>query len=181
MVLFCQNLVNGKFGSDKGIGVPTCHKAKDGTVLDYVVVSDSLVPQINDFSVGIYDKTLSDFHCPLFFSIKSLICETDTPSDNSVEIPVHKPQHFTCKWQPGKNHEYKNSFSVENIEALSRKIDNLLDTENGTSQQDIDGLVSSLNSLFIETAKNVDLCKTPKQTTRKYTRKFPNKPWFDRE
>ena len=177
---FGLSIVNGRFGGDKGLGDPTCYKSQSGTVIDYILVADSLIPQVTDFTVGQLDRTLSDFHCPLFFNINSLLFEREPAPENISNIPVHKHETFFQKWQPNINQEYKNSFSAESIANLNVILDNFIQSDS-KSQGDMDSLVSEFNSLFIDTAKSINLCKTPKQKSRTYTRKFPNKPWFDKD
>ena len=82
LISLCKNfnlvITNGRFGSDKGVGNYTCYKpgSENGTsVIDYSLTSDSLLPYICNFSIGVFDKSLSDVHCPLFLelSVKSNI------------------------------------------------------------------------------------------------------------
>ena len=80
---FNLNIVNGRFGSDKGVGDYTCHKNGIApSVLDYTIISDSLLPHIANFSVGTFDRALSDVHCPPFFELFS---DEKTNCDNSCE------------------------------------------------------------------------------------------------
>ena len=184
----CKNfglcLVNGRFGSDKHIGEPTCYKSESGTTIDYIVVSDSLVPQITDFTVGSFDKTLSDFHCPLFINLNTNLIEPESISSNSPpNINVHEHQTPFSKWRPNANKEYKKSFSTEDISALQNKLDCFLQNNTNVNQQNMDSLVSDFNSLFISSAKKINLfkTKTKNRKSKKYERKYPNKLWFDKD
>lgn len=182
---FCKHfnfiIVNGRFGKDRGVGNFTCFKSPSGTVLDYVIVSDCLIPQITDFSVGDFDKTLSDVHCPLFFSIKSNHVLSDQVTNSTPETAtIQKHQNFIHKWKTGINSVYKNAFSPQAIQDLSASLETHLGDSN-ISQENMDKIVSNFNNLFLSTAKTVGLCKPPKKNVRKYTRIFPNKIWFDKE
>lgn len=174
---FNMNIVNGRFGSDKGVGDFTCFKSEAGTVIDYVLASDCLLPHVTDFAIGNFDQTLSDVHCPLFFGISDYQDSNNSSINIQESVNVQKQQIFIKKWKPGINDQFKNSFSPQETTRLHSEIDRLYNTSS-TSQEDVDGLVCEINSLFIETAKSVGLCKNPRKTTN-YTRIFPNKPWFN--
>ena len=66
LIELCKNfdirIVNGRFGSDMGIGEFTCQNAKGSSVVDYVLVSSILMRKISDFHVYPLDKCLSDAH-----------------------------------------------------------------------------------------------------------------------
>ena len=52
-------IVNGRFGSDAHRGSFTCSNA-NGSVIDYVIASSSILPFVSDFKVQPLDKCLSD-------------------------------------------------------------------------------------------------------------------------
>ena len=74
LIKMCKDLnlkiVNGRFGSDNEVGQFTCHKPTGQSVVDYVVVSDCLLPSIQNFSVYIFDRCMSDVHAPICLDIK---------------------------------------------------------------------------------------------------------------
>lgn len=184
LINLCRNfnlcIVNGRCGSDRGVGNPTCYKAVNGTVIDYMLVSDCLIPHLTDFNIGLFDKTLSDFHCPLYLKLRCLQeNKTSDVSENNPPVHVQKHKNLVTKWKNELKFDYQNSFSVNESESLSIEMDNFLNSSN-LSQDNIDNLVLKVNTLFIGAAKSVGLCKTPKDNVRKYSRIFPNKPWFDR-
>ena len=47
------NIVNGRFGSDKALGDFTCLKNNGSSVIDFVVLSSILMPNILSFEVVI--------------------------------------------------------------------------------------------------------------------------------
>ena len=75
MVALCRNLdvhiVNGRIGADKEKGLLTCDNA---SAIDYALASSELFLCLEDFRVDIFDKMLSDKHCPvtLTLNVKSL-------------------------------------------------------------------------------------------------------------
>ena len=56
---FGINILNGRYGMDKNLGLFTC---KDASVVDYIIVSPSLFQSIIDFQVLDFDSILSDVH-----------------------------------------------------------------------------------------------------------------------
>lgn len=52
--------MNGRAGSDCGVGKVTC---KNASVVDYMLGSPSIYPHIVDFFVDDFDECLSDVHC----------------------------------------------------------------------------------------------------------------------
>ena len=176
---FNLNIVNGRFGSDKGVGDFTCHKNGIApSVLDYTIISDSLLPHVADFSVGTFDRALSDVHCPLFFELFSdEKTNCDNSCENSPEVTLQNNKTFVHKWRSGANLEYKNSFSDSEVENINNLLSNFKDRDE-ISQEDMDKMVSEINNIFIGTAQKIGLCKLPKKFVKKYSRKYPNKPWF---
>ena len=55
-------IVNGCFGSDRALGDFTCVKKNGSSVIDYVVLSSTLMPNILSFEVADFDPCLSDVH-----------------------------------------------------------------------------------------------------------------------
>ena len=70
LIEFCQiqnlNILNGRFGHDKGIGKLTCFNRNQGkSTIDYAVISATLLEVVNDFEIGEFDEFLSDTHCAI--------------------------------------------------------------------------------------------------------------------
>ena len=83
LLALCQALdfkiVNGRLGSDKYIGRPTCHKSEAASVIDYVLASECMLPYVSHFHVEMFDPCFSDVHCPIEFNVS-----TDVPAFNYV-------------------------------------------------------------------------------------------------
>ena len=80
------NIVNGRFGKDRGIGNYTNFKktgensAHEGVgVVDYCLVSNDLVNLVVDFEVDTFDRMLSDVHAPIIVSLKWNAKKTTDP------------------------------------------------------------------------------------------------------
>ena len=69
LIQFCQNnnayIGNGRLGKDRYIGKKTC---KDSTLVDYFILSSSLIKHIKEFEVKDFDPMFSDIHCLLHAS-----------------------------------------------------------------------------------------------------------------
>ena len=179
---FDLRILNGRLGDDKNIGNFTCHKTNGKSVVDYIIVSDCVLPFVINFKVDIFDKCLSDVHTPLCLTMRTeaQIIPKNTATfatPNTGESKVIK--NYKCRWKPGIEQDFKSNFSVESIENLSNNIQNT-DVSDITTEK-INSLTSELSDLFIKTAQSVGLCKETSNKSRNYTRKHPNKPWFNNE
>ena len=68
---FNLRILNSRFGSDKGVGRYTCHTPRGESLVDYVLVSDCLVPHIDNFNVDFLDTTISDVHSAIHVTLSS--------------------------------------------------------------------------------------------------------------
>ena len=60
-------IVNGRIGSDEGIGMNTCITCRGGSVVDYVLVQSDLLTHICKFEV--YGPILCSDHSPINFIV----------------------------------------------------------------------------------------------------------------
>ena len=69
---FGLRIVNGRFGDAKNIGKFTYYYNKNGgkSVVDYIIMSDALLPLISAFEVDLFDDCMSDVHCPITLCLK---------------------------------------------------------------------------------------------------------------
>ena len=70
-------IANGRMGTDRSIRSYTCHTPRGSSTIDYAILSMGLFPYIVDFYIDIYNKCLSDVHCPvcLVISGKNKTCK----------------------------------------------------------------------------------------------------------
>ena len=59
------HIVNGRVGSDKGVGHYTCYTYNVTSCVDYVLCSAALMPFIHNFDV----LECTPYHCPIHWSI----------------------------------------------------------------------------------------------------------------
>ena len=86
LISLCQTMnlriLNGRFGLDKGVGGFTCHTSNGDSTVDYIIVSDNLIPRVSDFFIDPHDNTLSDVHSAISMSLFS---DSDTHHHSSTE------------------------------------------------------------------------------------------------
>ena len=89
---FCKQtkmrILNGRTGSDKGVGKFTCHTHRGQSVVDYILVSTDILPRICSFDIG--DPNILSDHSFLYVSIwtKSKFSNNDfTNEENATYIP----------------------------------------------------------------------------------------------
>ena len=193
LISLCKSLnlriINGRFGSDKGLGEFTCHTPRGETVVDYIIISDSLIPQVGDFSVEPLDCTLSDVHSAISMSLlqDSVIphqinqCEHTEVIEN--DNTLSQQLSYKHKWKTGVNATFKQSFNTESVVELLETL-NGMNIDN-TTQETMNNVTNKLTSFYIETAKGIGLCKENKERKhfkeKKYSRLHPHNDWFDDE
>ena len=91
---FGLRIVNGRFGDDKNIGKFTCYNKNGGkSVVDYILMSDALLPLISAFEVDLFDNCMSDVHCPINLCLR----HADDKCINVNKQSTVKPQEVsTC-------------------------------------------------------------------------------------
>ena len=184
LIDLCQcldlKIVNGRCGSDKGIGNFTFCGPRGSSLIDYCIVSTELLPCIKNFDVGQLDKCLSDAHCPISVSL-NLTSQVQPASDFSPDRPedyVEIKTNFTKRWIPENKSDFFTSFDENEITALNEHISSLNSEE--LDQNSLDSISNKLAKLFISTAQKVGMCRKFKKSKRK-PRKHPNKPWWNSE
>ena len=196
LTTFCKShgykIVNGRVGCDKFIGQRTCHKTESPSVIDYLVVSENMLPFITDFKVEMFDSNYSDVHSPIEFELK---CDEIVPaeginndiitnatahvmeaaaSSSTTEIPSLK-----FRW----SHEIAADFKVLSNLKLQELKEDLEKVTNSPAvkQNDIDLLCGKLNDLFVDSAKLSGAYTERKRQNDKKSNSNKNKPWMDQE
>merc|ERR1712228_983267 len=110
LLSLCQTLnlriLNGRFGSDKGVGGFTCHTPKGESTVDYIIISDSLIPIVDDFSIEPLDNTLSDVHSALNMSFHSESGILDQTSPEHINSQLGEPIE-TCPTQTSETYSLR--------------------------------------------------------------------------
>lgn len=176
LLQLCKNfnlfIVNGRFGTDKGIGAYTC---KHGSVVDYCIASRHLLPHVLDFAIDSFDSIFSDVHSCLTITIAKRTQHCTTNTEN-YEYSREESQSFDprtlFKWDQTKVGEFREYIDDESIRLLCNKLESMQNVN-------VNDIATYISNLYISTAsKNTfDVRQTNKkcQMRNKKTRK----PWFN--
>ena len=186
LLTLCQTInlkiLNSRFGSDKGVGDFTCHKPNGESTVDYIIVSDSLIPNVCEFSVDVLDGTISDVHSPISMSL-SPDSTTLHPANPEDVVTSEPSETIIIRWNDDLKTTFKESFSEIDVCQLLHRL-NIYDTDN-SDQVSMDDINNELANIYIKTAQNIGICKIYKKHTnfkkKKYDRKHPQQDWFDEE
>ena len=171
LIAFCKTtnmlMLNGRCGSDAGVGMFTRSDTTGDSVVDYVLCSPDIYDCINDFAIG--TKYPESDHLPLVFSIR---CDT-VKSDHSDGVSDVKDWSPYCKYV----------WSHDDITVIRN---NLMDdiTQNFHSQYkkcmvDMLGTDDVAKGLNAYVSQAIDRVCTKQKSGNK--RKPNGAPWFDRE
>ena len=190
LIELCQiqnlNILNGRFGHDKGIGKLTCFNRNQGKrTIDYAVISPTLLEVVNDFEIGEFDEFLSDTHCAISVLLQgntnknvareSKSCENDKSNPSSYGTNY---SDFCFQWQSDSAVKYEGKLYESDFESLQADLDAL---KKNSSQSVMNDFCGRLNSLLINTAVKCGICKNKKVNDITCDKKKHNKPWFDYE
>jgi hypothetical protein len=177
-------ILNGRVGSDKGIGQTTC---KDSSLVDYVIGSAELVQHVNSFKVLPFDPMLSDCHNPVHITFKNQNRprpnknnEFNPPSETPYSIAPRKP-----KWNPKAKHSFVDYIERSKITDLMTKLSLLESSVGNVTTEAIDKIVQDICSTFSNSAAKCEFITQPpgklnqKSAQRPYKRQLPRKPWFN--
>ena len=182
-------IVNGRFGNDAGVGNFTCVNANGQSVIDYMIMSTCLLPNITLFEVDVLDKCLSDVHCPLVMHITveqhatpHVMISTDANGESGHGITPHRPTLHT-QWKSEMIVPFIESFNENSILSLMDELDNAMNSSQTASIDIVNDLTDKLCEALLCPARAHRMCK-PKVDNNglpksKYQKNKSNKPWFD--
>ena len=87
--VFNLTILNGRMGSDRGVGDFTCNTAQGNSTVDYVLISAEMLPIVTDFSIDEFDSCLSDVHHPLNLTLIGKDQHADTVEQRSSHLQVN--------------------------------------------------------------------------------------------
>ena len=96
-----MRILNGRTGSDKGIGKFTCHTHRGQSVVDFVLASTDILPLISSFEIC--DPNILSDHSVVQFSIMSFLQFSDI-ADSVDENATFVQCKYT--WDSSLLHEY---------------------------------------------------------------------------
>ena len=170
---FDLKIVNGRMGADKYIGNATCD---DASVIDYAICSPAIFADIHDFYIDIFDPLLSDKHNPMIINVAlkhETVHELPVMYDNTINA---SPKSMIFRWNYERKDDYLKEFDLQNIENLKNKVEHL----SIITQSEIDVISDELKNVFLQPAKNTNMCKVMTTSTMK-PKKRNDKYWFNEE
>jgi hypothetical protein len=172
-------IANGRCGSDLHVGRTTC---KNTSLVDYVLLSPCVFPNIVDFEICDFDPILSDIHNSISFCIKfdSILCLTQ---NSSCVTDIHDSGATVKKpiWDKAVNDVFKNSFDLDSVSVLQVELSELL-TSKTYCDNTINNFTEKVSQLFYNAADSCHLIIDVKNTVQKSTKrrkKSRQKEWFD--
>lgn len=178
-------IANGRFGDDLGIGGVTCLANSGSSVVDYFIVSQSLIRSVDSFAVSPFDPLLSDAHCPLFLSIRrSPDRRTETPARRAPYESRDQPSQgemLSVRWNSNLTSDYKTAIDEAAIRNLEIKLDKCSRNQTETT---INEIFTELEQLWLEPARRLGMVKKvrPHNSNNKKKRMpLKARPWFDEE
>ena len=145
LLQFCKahnlRLCNGRFGDDKGVGKFTYIGHNGKSVIDYVIMSPSLIHSITRFYVD-EPNILSD-HCAVYFSLRT-ITKADDITDNRINAGKHISKKYV--WDSEKADDFK--FNIDSNAVAFMNLQHQLSS--AVSGQDIDCNLADFTILMDE-------------------------------
>jgi hypothetical protein len=173
LLQLCSNcnlfFVNGRVGSDQGIGRTTCNKS----VIDYAIVSPILFKNIVDFTVLDFDPILSDVHSPISLNLSSLssTSDSDTSSYNSGDEENNSESIIGLKprWVGENAVSFIENIDTDQVNVLLDKLENV-DPLN-IDFDSVNSLINDCNNVITTAADKASMIFEYKRNQGKYSTK----------
>ena len=188
---FDLRILDGRFGSDKGVGDFTCVSNNGNSSVDYIIMSSCLLPNLIDFTVDTFDECLSDKHKPVFCTIKSFKDANYYDNDNVIgkniesSIVNNSSQSIKTKWDKSKANDFKQNFDMISLDNIQAMIKSLASKNALPIQSEIDNICDEVNKLFTNSAIKSGISKIVRNQSNIWNKQqdetYNDKPWFDFE
>lgn len=141
-------IINGRVGSDKGVGEFTCFKGRSRHVVDYFVVSHDLFTEFTDCEVQSFDRVVSDVHCPVVCKIRTGEIPGDIPVPPSPEGNADGQARTSSKikWDKGKSDRFTDALLSKDLESVNNAL------RNGVSVSEVNNMICDI---LVGTAEEV--------------------------
>ena len=147
-------IVNGRIGSDAGIGQCT---SKETSVVDYVIASVLGIGNITGFSVADFNPLFSDVHCALNFKLSLKHEQNSEVRESFVETNNQNP-----KWKASKKDEFIGNINTHELHTIINDLSE--DNIPGTScERFINDITDRISKLFDNSANITFDSRTPKK------------------
>ena len=105
-------ILNGRFGADKNVGKTTFDNK---STIDYAMCSPNLFANITEFSIDIFDRLLSDKHCPIKLTINVDNTKVSEQMPNNTNDNSGSPIVEKVKWSDSRVEDYEKAFDINKI------------------------------------------------------------------
>jgi len=185
VIELCKNnkliILNGRMGDDAGHGKMTC---KGASVVDYVILSQSLLNQVLEFDVLEFDNLLSDVHCPLYMSLKvqshnKVMTESKkngiASADNAVFV---RP-----RWRREYGDLFVQGLNFDEINSCKTLLSSMLENKSFTTDS-INKVNFEVCEVLRKSARNcgsiIHESECNNKTSESGGRKATQKPWYNK-
>jgi hypothetical protein len=145
-------ILNGRVGSDKGVGNTTC---KDASVVDYVIGSAGIFHHVKSFQVLSFNSMLSDCHNPIQIKFKNQIgaqndetTQYSTPKNTMYRAAPRRP-----KWEKESKQIFLDNLEKNNITDILAELSLCENHIEDVTPDTVDKIVKDLCDIFDNRAK----------------------------
>ena len=166
-------MLNGRSKGDAK-GDFTNYSYKGSRMIDYGIISKSLLPEIVYFKV--HNLSFFSSHCPISFAMRTKQFQLD--DDNNGEFLQKNPAKYV--WVPNHTVKFKDILNREEIVSGANKIiTNYLNQVNESIGCQLNKVVSGLTEIMKDTASKCFKLKESRSHKSKVSKRKKVK-WFDR-
>ena len=170
-------IINGRSKGDAE-GNLTCRNA---SVVDYCICSSSLLPALKDFVVKDFSALLSDVHCPIIATFKSLLANDPRIEYFSVESKTSNSEKIN-KWNKNLEREFIENIETNEINIILNQINDI--NPDNITQNTIDNIVNNIGGIYINSAKKTfgtKVVSNSNNRNRDHGKKKLYKSWFNQD
>ena len=191
VIEMCQSfdlrIVNGRVGSDQNIGKYTCFNKNGGcSAIDYAILSKRLFPLVQDFNVDVFDRCLSDVHCPIMLTLQFKVELNGDSLRNEIREELtgsDKSDFLAFQWNGDSMLDFRQH--TKDCSGLMHEYVDQLEAD--VDQESIDIFYSHLCDMFLSTAQEIGVCKLKhyrnnrSKISNNQRKQGQQQPWFDIE
>ena len=145
-----------------------------------------MLNHVVDFCIDMYDKCLSDVHCPMRFVLRledigeiPVPYVIPEPTEDCPKMSERNESMYTqFNWSTEKAYKFHAQISEETVAMLCSKLSGLMQN---VTQQGIDDLCADINKTMLNAAHDVGACKSTKIKAKQSMKQSVSQPWFNDE
>lgn len=197
LIELCKNfdirILNGRIGSDCGVGDYTCTSTSGNSTIDYIIISQCLLSSVTDFGIDIFDSCTSDKHKGIYLKLSAncnnvnSVLQTNPHTDTNKHVPGSDSPLIISKWCQNSAQSYQEHFDIEGIDNIKMKIEALTsDNSKAVSHKHINEICDDITNMLISPATCIGISKEiinkENFDRKKHTnKKHKSEPWFNKE